>query len=115
MPDEKFHKTIVGELGKLFWELRKGKFAPIEDRFEYEKQMQQLPPVEREVVQELTTFADLSKYFFERDQDLGADIVEAIFQVHRLPIEQRAARTRKINQILMKRIADAGEGSPIRQ
>jgi hypothetical protein len=115
MFDKDFEQKILEELGNALDELQHGRFAAIEDRFEYERQMKQLPAVEREVVQELTTFADLSKYFSERNQPLGADVVKAISQAHKLPIAQRAARIREINQTLMKRIGDARQDTPIRQ
>jgi hypothetical protein len=115
MSDEKFNQNILDELGKAVGELQRGKFAPIEDRFEYERQMEQLSPVEREIVQELTAFADLSRYFSERNQPLGADVEKAMVEVHKLPAERRAVRIREINQALMKRINDACQGTSIRQ
>lgn len=115
MPDEKFHKAILDELGTVFNQFQPGgKLAPIEDRSEYDKGIEALPPEEQEIVRELTTFADLCKYFSERKQNLGSEIVAAIAQVHKLPLAERAARVREINQKLLERIHDAGPDSQIR-
>jgi len=115
MPDKKFHRTVLDELDQVFNQFQPGgKLAPIEDRFEYEKGIEALPPEEREVVRELTNFADLCKYFSERKQKLGSEVVAAIAQVHKLPIAERAASVREINQKLIERIHDAGQDTQFR-
>ena len=91
-----------------------GKFAPIENRFEYEKGMESLPPQERELVKELTNFAELCKYFEEHNRKLDASFAEAVKQAAKLPLEERTARIREINQRLMAALEDAGEGTQVR-
>ncbi len=115
MPDEKFHRTILEELDKVFSQFQPGgKLSPIEDRFEYEKGIEALPLDEQEVVRELTNFADLCKYFSERQQKLGSEIVAAMSEVHKLPVAERAARVREINQKLIERIHHAGQDTQFR-
>ena len=91
-----------------------GKFAPIHDRYEYEQGMESLPPQERELVKELTNFADLCKYFEEHNQELDPSVARAMSEAAKLPMEDRIARIREINQKLMRAVNDAGEGAQFR-
>ncbi len=91
-----------------------GKFAPIHDRYEYEERMESLPPEERELVKELTNFADLCKYFEEQKQELDPSVARAVKEAAKLPLPERTARIREINQKLMQAVNDAGEGTPFR-
>jgi hypothetical protein len=91
-----------------------GKFAPIENRFEYEKGMESLSPQQRELVKELTNFADLCKHFEEHNRKLDGSFAEAVKQAAKLPLEERTARIREINQRLMAALEDAGEGTQVR-
>src|SRR5258708_10882383 len=88
-----------------------GKFAPINDRYEYEQGMESLPPQERELVKELTNFADLCKYFEEHNQELDPSVAHGMSEAAKLPLEDRIARIREINQKLMRAVNDAGEGA----
>ena len=91
-----------------------GKFAPINDRYEYEQGMESLPPQERELVKELTNFADLCKYFEEHNQELDSSVARAMSEAAKLPVPERIARIREINQKLMRAVHDAGEGAQFR-
>ncbi len=91
-----------------------GKFAPINDRYEYEKGIESLPPQEQELVKELTNFADLCKYFEEHNQELDPSVARAMSEAAKLPVPERIARIREINQKLMRAVNDAGEGAKFR-
>jgi hypothetical protein len=115
MADEKPEGNLADELAKLFQHFRPGgKYGPIEDRYEYEKGIEALPPEEQELVRELTNYADLVKYFADRKLKTGSDIADAMFAAANLPVEQRTARVREINQVLMERLKNAGEGAQFR-
>jgi hypothetical protein len=115
MADEKADGNLANELAKLFQHFQPGgKFGPIEDRYEYEKGIDSLPPEEQELVRELTNYADLVKYFADCKMKTGPDIADAMFAAAKLPLTERAARVREINQVLMERLKDAGEGAQLR-
>jgi hypothetical protein len=115
MSDKNPQQQILKEAAKAAKEFQPGgKFAPIEDRREYEEKLQSLPPEERDLTQALTEFANLWQYFSERNEKLGPEIVDAISEVHKLPVPERIARVREINQKLMQRV-DAGEDPQFRQ
>jgi len=114
MDDKKMPKDpeeeLAAEIGSVFAHFAPGgKFAPIEDRNEYEKLIESLPPEEQELTRELTNFADLTKYFAERKMKTGSDIADAMFAAAKLTIPERTARVREINQVLMERLNRAGE------
>ena len=69
---------------------------------------------ERELVKELTNFAELCKYFEEHNCKLDVSFAEAVKQAAKLPLEERTARIREINQRLMAALEDAGEGTQVR-
>lgn len=89
--------------------------GPIEERSEWEKLVANQPAEEGEVLTELSRFADLWRYLQERQETLGAEIVEAISQVHQLSLPERIARMKEINQTLLERIGDVGERAQLRQ
>jgi hypothetical protein len=91
-----------------------GKFTVIQDRFEYDKRIESLPPEQQELLKQLTNFADLCKYFQERGQRLDGSLADAMNQAAGLPLEERIARIRQINQKLMEGVEDAGEGPQLR-
>jgi hypothetical protein len=91
-----------------------GRFAPIHDRYEYEKGIKSLPPQEQELVKELTNFADLCKYFEEHNQDLDPSVARAVSEAAKLSLEERIVRIREINQRLMEAVNNAGESPQFR-
>jgi hypothetical protein len=105
-------QTLLEQLGQFFRRFKAGgDLAPIEDRDQWDVLVRSNPPEEQELVNELARFADLWRYCQERNEKLGPEIVEALAEVHKLPVALRAARVREINQELMDRIADSGPGA----
>lgn len=108
-------KDLAEEVRKLFEHFAPGgNFAPIEDRYEYEKFLESLPPEERELTRELTNHADLLKYFAEQNLKTGSDIADAMFAAAKLPVPERTARVRAINQVLMERLNRARQTAEFR-
>jgi hypothetical protein len=115
MADKKSDETPTGDAKKGSKQFQPGgRFAPINDRYEYEQGMESLPPQERELVKELTNFADFCKYFEEHNQELDPSVARAVSEAAKLPLEDRIARIREINQKLMRAVNDAGEGGKFR-
>jgi hypothetical protein len=114
MADDTPQKELLQEMARLFKRFEKGgDLAPIEDRNEWDKLVESNPPEERELVKELARFADLWRYFQDRNEKLGTEIVNAISVVHQLPVPDRTSRLKEINQKLMERV-DAGPGAQFR-
>jgi hypothetical protein len=115
MADKKSDETRTGKPKEGSNQFQPGgKFAPINDRYEYEKGMESLSPEEQELVKELTNFADLCKYFEEHNQELDPSFARAVMEAAKLPVPERTARIREINQRLMTAVNDAGEGAQFR-
>jgi hypothetical protein len=115
MADDTPQKELLQEMARLLKRFeRGGDLAPIEDRDEWDKLVESKPPEERELVKELARFADLWRYFQERKEKLGPEIVNAVSQVPKLPVPERIARLKEINQKLMERVGDAGQGAQFR-
>ena len=115
MTDDTPQEDLLKEMGRLLKRFNKGgDLAPIEDRNEWDKLVASKPPEERELIGELTRFADLWRYFQERKEKLGPEIVKAVSEVPNLPVPQRIVRLKEINQKLMERVGDAGEGARFR-
>lgn len=115
MTDDTPQEDLLKEMGRLLKRFNKGgDLAPIEDRNEWDKIVASKPPEERELIGELTRFADLWRYFQERKEKLGPEIVKAVSEVPKLPVPERISRLKEINQKLMERVSDAGEGARFR-
>jgi hypothetical protein len=115
MADDNPQKELLQGMEQLLKRFAKGgELAPIEDRSEWERLVESKPPEERELIEELARFADLWRYFQERKEKLGPEIVNAISQVHSLPVPERIVRLKEINQKLMERVSDAGQGAQFR-
>jgi len=79
MADDAPQKELLQEMSRLFKRFQKGgDLAPIEDRDEWDKLVESTLPEERELVKELARFADLWRYFQERQEKLGSEIVSAV-------------------------------------
>jgi hypothetical protein len=116
MSKENPQKELLQEMARFLARFKEGgDVSPIADRDEWDRVVESTPPEEREVVKELARFADLWRYFQERNEKLGPEIVTAISQVHTLPPAERAVRLKEINQRLMERVNDAGQGAQFRQ
>ena len=106
---------LLKEMARLLKRFGKGgDLAPIDDRNEWDKLVASKPPEDRELLGELTRFADLWRYFEERKEKLGPEIVKAVNEVPNVPVPERIARLKEINQKLMERVGDAGEGARFR-
>lgn len=115
MADQKPENSLAAGIAKLFKEFQPGgKYAAVEDRKQFEKMTESLPPEERELARELTNYADLLRYFSERKIKTGPDIADAMFAAARLPIPERIERIREINQTLMERLSRADQGHGVR-
>jgi hypothetical protein len=115
MADDDPQKELLQKIAQLFKHFEKvSYFSPIEDRNEWDKLVASKPPDERDLLKELARFADLWRYFQERKEKLGPEIVNAIRQVNELPVPERTARLKEINQKLMERVGDAGQGAQFR-
>lgn len=115
MPKQKPEDTLGAEIAKVLLEFQPGgKFGPIEDRAEFEKLIESLPPEEQELTRELTTHADLLRYFAERKIKTGSDIADAMFAAAKLPVPERIARIREINRVLMERLNHADQSDGLR-
>jgi len=116
MPHDNPQKELLQQMAHVLERFKTGgDLAPIEDRDEWDKTLESTPPEERELVKELARFADLWRYFQEREEKLGTEIVNAIGEVHKLSLVERTARLREINQKLMERVSDVGKGAQFRQ
>jgi hypothetical protein len=115
MADDTPQRKLLQEMARLLKRFEKGgDLAPVEDRDEWDKLVESKPPEERELVKELARFADLWRYFQERKEKLGPEIVSAVSQVQKLPVPERIVRLKAINQKLMERVGDAGQGAQFR-
>jgi hypothetical protein len=113
--DRDVHTELVQKLNEILQRFQAGgDHGPIEDRNEWDQVVRSRGPEDGALLQELTNFFDLSKFLEGRNQPLGERIVSALEQVHKLPVPERIARLREINQELMKRVADVGADSQFR-
>ena len=92
-----------------------GEAGPIEDRNEYEQRLSSLPPIQQELAQESTRFADLCQYFSQQKIDLPADLLEQVGRLSRLAISERIRAVKNINHELMEYLNDVGQDPGIRQ
>lgn len=115
MPDEDVQSDLLVEVMKLLQKFQPGgKSGPIADRDEWEKQVQPHASQDRELLQELTRFGDLCRYFQENKEKLGPAILSVLKELPKLEMPERVQRIREINQKLMERIPDAGQGLKFR-
>ncbi len=119
MADEESKKPIETQLAEQMARVLNhfapgGPMGPIEDLKEYEKLRESLPPLEGELNLVVTEFVQLVDYCRRQKIKLGSDVADTMMAASRLPIEERIARIREINQELMKRLNDAGESAPFR-
>lgn len=91
-----------------------GELGPIEDRNEWERRVQSHAPEDRELLQELTRFADLWRYFQEKKEKLGPEILGLLKEAPALAVPARIECMREINRKLMERIPDACKGTEFR-
>jgi hypothetical protein len=115
MANKGVQSDLVVEVMKLLQKFQPGgESGPIEDRDEWEQRVQSHAPMERELLHELTRFADLWRYIHENKEKLGPEILAVLKKVPQMAVPERIERMREINQKLMERIPDAGEGPKFR-
>lgn len=115
MTNENKQSDLLVEVMKLLQKFQPGgESGPIADRDEWEKRVQSHAPQDRELLEELTRFGDIWRYFQENKMNLGLAILSALKEMPRLAVPERIQRMREINQKLMERIPDAGEGLEFR-
>src|SRR5205823_10250336 len=119
MADEKSQEELiremVEEIGDIFDCFAPGgPLGPVDDPTEYERLAESLTPVERELNREVSNFIRLIDYFGRVQLKLTPDIADAMNAAAGLPVEQRIARVRAINEKLMRRIHDAGASEQFR-
>jgi MoxR-like ATPase len=116
MTDDTPQKELLQEVSRLLRRFQKdGDIGPIDDRDEWENLVESKSLEERELIRELARFTDLWRYFQERGEKLGSEIVNAISAVHQFPVHERSARIEEINRKLMERVGDAGSSAQLRQ
>lgn len=115
MPKQEPQDMLAAEIAKVFLQFQPGgKFGPLEDRNEFDKLVESLPPEEQELTRELTHYTDLVRYFAERKLKTGSDIADAMFAAAKLAVPERIARIREINQVLMERLNRVGQSDGFR-
>jgi hypothetical protein len=115
MPDEDIQNELLVEVMKLLRKFQPGgESGPILDRDEWEKRVQSHASPERELLQELSRFDDLWRYFQENGEKLGPEIISALKEMPKLAVAGRIQRMREINQKLLERIPDAGKSLEFR-
>ena len=115
MTKQKPEDKLAAEIAEVLLQFQPGgRCGPIDDRAEFDKLLDSLPPDEKELTRELTHYADLLRYFAEQKLKTGSDIADAMFAAAKLPVPERTARIREINQVLMERLNRAGQGDGFR-
>jgi hypothetical protein len=116
MAKDDVQNELTAEVKKLVDKFQPGgELGPVEDRREWEELVASKPPEERELLEQLARFADLWRYFQERKEKLGPEIVGAVSQLRTLPVPERIRSLKEINQKLMERVESAGSGARFRQ
>jgi hypothetical protein len=92
-----------------------GQFGPIEDRNDYEQRIEALPPEEKELAHQSARFADISRYFADKEMDIPPQVLDLIEGLSRSPVPDRIRTLKDANQRLMEYLNDVGEDSQIRQ
>jgi hypothetical protein len=115
MENDDLRNQLMIEAMGIVERFQSGDLGPMEEREQWEKLVASQPLEQRELLQELTRFADLWRYFRERNEKLGPEILDLLKAAPKLPMPERIARFREINQKLMERIGDACEGAQLRQ
>jgi hypothetical protein len=92
-----------------------GAQGPIEDRNEYERRLNALPPDQDQLAQETTRLADLCQYFSLQKIDVPSEIAERVAGLSRLATPERIRALIDVNRALMEYLNDVGQDPGIRQ
>lgn len=115
MPEDKPQKKLLGSMQEVFKRFKSGgDLAPMENRYEYERQMESLPPEEKEYAQEATRMADLLQYCSQQQLLIPPGVTKSACELPMLSMPERIALVRDLNQALMEHIHNAGQDPPVR-
>ena len=92
-----------------------GEFGPIEDRNEFDRRLDALPPDQKELAQENARCADLCRYFSDKRMDIPPQVLDQVGRLAELPIVDRIRVLKDANRTLMEYLSDVGEYPQIRQ
>jgi len=101
-----------GSLGKF---LPGGEMGALNNRNDFEAQLNKLSAEQREFAEETVRFADLWQYFAEHKIQLPENVVVAVSELSKLAQKEQIALLRELNQNLMEYLHDVSEDSGIRQ
>jgi hypothetical protein len=101
-----------GNLGKL---LPGGEMGPLNNRNDFEAELNKLPAGQREFVQETARFADLWQYCAEHKIQLPGKVVVEMAGLSKLTQNEQLSVLRELNQNLMECLHDVSEDSGLRQ
>ena len=76
----------------------------IHNRQEWDKMVGEQPPDRAALLKEMTTFSELWEYFDRQQLPLPSDIIADLKGVESLPIQERTALFREINERLLARV-----------
>ena len=107
--DEKQHRGALGKFDAG------GELGPIEDRDEFERRLDALPPDLKELAQENARLADLCRYLSDKKMDIPAQVLDQVGRLAGLPIVDRIRVLKDANRTLMEYLSDVGEDPQIRQ
>ncbi len=115
MANDDVQNDLVVEVINLVGKFQSGgDCGPVEDRAEWEKLLASKSPEERELLGQLARFADIWRYFRERKEKLGGEVLNALKQIKTMSVPERIELFREINLKLMERFGDAGPGARLR-
>jgi hypothetical protein len=92
-----------------------GELGPIEDRNEFERRLDALPPDQKELAQENARFADMCRYFSDKKIDIPPHVLDQVGRLAKLPIVDRIRVLKDATRTLMEYLSDVGEDPQIRQ
>lgn len=107
----KDEKQQRGALGKFD---AGGELGPIEDRNEFERRRDALPPDQKELAQESARFADLCRYFSDKKMDMTPQVLDRVAGLAKRPIADRIRVLKDASRTLMEYLSDVGEDLQIR-
>lgn len=115
-PAEESHQQFLHEIERLLRHSRHGgDLQPAATPEDWERTIASVPEASRELLRELARFADLWRFLSEHEQDLGENVVAEMGSMHKLPVAERLARLKQINQKLLGRVEGASRGNQLRQ
>lgn len=107
--DERRGGTTVGkfEVG--------GEFGLTEDRDKHKQRLDALPPEVNELAELCAGFADICRYFAEKNMDLPPLVLDMVERLSRSSVRDRIRILKDVNQRLMGYLNDVSDDPKIRQ